>query len=102
MGAISSTTPSTTRSPHCLRGGASALVTIQSERLFTAAVVLKQGSEAAEAELRTALRKELSAYKVPRRIFFCRDAELPFTDSGKIDKRRLTEMLTARIASEDN
>ncbi len=67
-----------------------------------AAVVLKQGKQASEDDLRTAVRAELSAYKVPRRFFFYRDGELPFTDSGKIDKRRLTEMLTARVALESD
>jgi acyl-CoA synthetase (AMP-forming)/AMP-acid ligase II len=65
-----------------------------------AAVVLKQGSVASEDELRAGVRAELSAYKVPRRFLFYRDGELPFTDSGKIDKRKLTEMLTARIERE--
>jgi acyl-CoA synthetase (AMP-forming)/AMP-acid ligase II len=35
---------------------------------------------------------DLSAYKVPRHYFFYGDGELPFTDSGKIDKPRLTEL----------
>lgn len=65
-----------------------------------AAVVLKQGKESSAEELRAAVRAELSAYKVPRRFFFYRDGDLPFTDSGKIDKRELTEMLTARVESE--
>jgi acyl-CoA synthetase (AMP-forming)/AMP-acid ligase II len=64
------------------------------------AVVLKQGREASGEELRTALRAELSAYKVPRHFLFYRDRDLPFTDSGKIDKRSLTEMLVTRIESE--
>jgi acyl-CoA synthetase (AMP-forming)/AMP-acid ligase II len=64
-----------------------------------AALVLKQGAPAVNAdELRSRLREELSAYKLPRHYFFYTDGELPFTDSGKIDKRRLTEMLTRRIA----
>ncbi len=65
-----------------------------------AAIVLKQGKEASANDLHAAMRAELSAYKVPRHFFFYRDADLPFTDSGKIDKRRLTQMLTARIESD--
>jgi acyl-CoA synthetase (AMP-forming)/AMP-acid ligase II len=64
-----------------------------------AAVVLKQGAELDADALHGRLREELSAYKVPRHIFFYADGELPFTDSGKIDKRRLTAMLSERIAA---
>jgi acyl-CoA synthetase (AMP-forming)/AMP-acid ligase II len=63
-----------------------------------AAVILKQG-EALDAEkLCARLKEELSAYKVPRHVFFYADGELPFTDSGKIDKRRLSAMLMERLA----
>jgi acyl-CoA synthetase (AMP-forming)/AMP-acid ligase II len=58
-----------------------------------AAILPKTGRELNEDDLRERLRAELSAYKVPRRFFFFRDGELPFTDSGKIDKRRLAELL---------
>jgi acyl-CoA synthetase (AMP-forming)/AMP-acid ligase II len=64
-----------------------------------AAVILKQGAELDADTLRGRLREELSAYKVPRHIFFYADGGLPFTDSGKIDKRRLTAMLSERIAA---
>jgi len=65
-----------------------------------AAVVLKQGASADAEALRSAVRAQLSAYKVPRHFFLFGDAELPFTDSGKIDKRRLAVMLAERIESE--
>ncbi len=63
-----------------------------------AAVVLKAGQRAEPEALRARLRAELSAYKVPRHLFFYSDAELPFTDSGKIDKRRLGRLLAERVA----
>jgi acyl-CoA synthetase (AMP-forming)/AMP-acid ligase II len=66
-----------------------------------AAVVLDAGRELSAEECRRRLRAELSAYKVPRHYFFCEKAELPFTDSGKIDKRRLSAQLAARIAAGD-
>jgi acyl-CoA synthetase (AMP-forming)/AMP-acid ligase II len=65
-----------------------------------AAVILKAGSALAAEALRERLRAELSAYKVPRHLFFYRDGELPFTDSGKIDKKKLSAMLAERIAGE--
>ncbi len=63
-----------------------------------AAVVLKAGQRAEAGALCARLRAELSAYKVPRHLFFYADAELPFTDSGKIDKRRLGQLLAERVA----
>jgi len=65
-----------------------------------AAAILKAGSQLGADALRERLRAELSAYKVPRHFFFYRDGELPFTDTGKIDKRKLAVILAARIARE--
>jgi acyl-CoA synthetase (AMP-forming)/AMP-acid ligase II len=44
------------------------------------------------------VKGELSAYKVPRHLFIDEDGVLPFTDTGKIDKRRLEQLLAKRIA----
>jgi acyl-CoA synthetase (AMP-forming)/AMP-acid ligase II len=66
-----------------------------------AAIVLDSGRELTAEECRRRLREELSAYKVPRHYFFCAKDELPFTDSGKVEKRKLGEMLAERIASGD-
>jgi acyl-CoA synthetase (AMP-forming)/AMP-acid ligase II len=65
-----------------------------------AAVVLKRDARASAEALREKLRAELSAYKVPRHLYFYDEAELPFTDSGKIDKRRLADLLTQRIEAD--
>jgi len=65
-----------------------------------AAIVLDAGRELSAETCRERLRSELSAYKLPRHIFFADKSELPFTDSGKIDKRRLGEQLAARIDAE--
>src|SRR5262245_65670727 len=62
-----------------------------------AAVVLDSGRALEAGELRERLRKELAAYKVPRHVLFAAKGELPFTDTGKIDKRRLTELLVERL-----
>jgi acyl-CoA synthetase (AMP-forming)/AMP-acid ligase II len=63
-----------------------------------AAVILKSGATLTFEALRARLRGELSAYKIPRHILFFADGELPFTDSGKIDKRRLTALFAQRSA----
>ncbi len=58
-----------------------------------AAVVLKRGA-ALDADTASArLRDELASYKVPRHWLFASKEELPFTDSGKIDKKRLAVLL---------
>jgi acyl-CoA synthetase (AMP-forming)/AMP-acid ligase II len=67
-----------------------------------AAVIPVQGCEPDADALRERAREQLSAYKVPRHFFFYADGELPFTDSGKIDKRNLTELLTFRIERENS
>ena len=46
-------------------------------------------------ELRRSLRSRLSAYKVPQRIVFLADAEVPMLSSGKLDARALKERLGA-------
>ncbi len=65
-----------------------------------AAVIRKAGASLEWDELRERLRAELSVYKVPRHGFFYADDDLPFTDSGKIDRRRLAALLAKRIAAE--
>lgn len=46
-------------------------------------------------DLRKALSRELSAYKVPRRIVALQADEVPLLSSGKIDSRALRKMLDA-------
>ena len=41
----------------------------------------------------------MAAYKLPRHVFFCSRDELPFTDSGKIQKLELVRMLSERVDS---
>lgn len=63
-----------------------------------AAVVLKRGSALDAEAARARLKQELSSYKVPRHWLFADRDELPFTDSGKIDKRRLGALLEERLS----
>ncbi|TDJ04799.1 MAG: long-chain fatty acid--CoA ligase [Deltaproteobacteria bacterium] len=65
-----------------------------------AAIVTQPGASIDPDSVRTRVKAELSAYKVPRHVLFYEHDALPFTDSGKIDKRRLEELLAARIAEE--
>ena len=62
-------------------------------QLVAAAVVLQSGEETTAEDLRASLKAELSAYKVPRSFHFYSHEALPFTDSGKIDKRALAALI---------
>jgi len=64
-----------------------------------AVVVLNAGAKISVEELKKRLKDELSAYKVPKYFFFREKSTLPFTDSGKIIKKKLIEMLVAEIKS---
>ncbi|MCP4903830.1 MAG: AMP-binding protein [bacterium] len=68
-------------------------------QLVTAAIVLQTGEQVTAEELRARVKSELSAYKVPRAFHFYSHEELPFTDSGKIDKRALIAMIESRAES---
>jgi len=65
-------------------------------QIVAAAVVGVAGQTVDPDALRRHVKNELSAYKVPRKIFVETEDALPFTDSGKIDKKRLVKQLTAR------
>ena len=56
--------------------------------------------QTAEHIVRRWLRKEFSAYKVRGQFVFFAEGGLPFTDSGKIDKRSLIPLIVDRIAAE--
>jgi long-chain acyl-CoA synthetase len=58
-------------------------------------VVLNEGSQATEAELRQFVRGELTGYKVPRHIHFRK--ELPRTTVGKLLRRVLVQEETQRL-----
>jgi acyl-CoA synthetase (AMP-forming)/AMP-acid ligase II len=63
------------------------------------AVVLREGAKLDQASLHARLKQELSAYKLPRHYFFVSSAEIPMTDSGKLDRRRLRDALARKAAS---
>jgi acyl-CoA synthetase (AMP-forming)/AMP-acid ligase II len=65
--------------------------------LVAAAVVAEPGQQVDPERLRARLRDELSAYKVPRHLFVLRHDEVPLTDSGKVHKKRLLELLEPRV-----
>jgi acyl-CoA synthetase (AMP-forming)/AMP-acid ligase II len=60
------------------------------------AVVLRDGTSLDRDTLHARLKDELSAYKLPRHYFFVTSGEIPMTDSGKLDRRKLREALARR------
>jgi acyl-CoA synthetase (AMP-forming)/AMP-acid ligase II len=75
--------------PHATRGENVAL-----------AVVLRDGAKLDAETLRARLKDELSAYKLPRHVFFVTSSEIPMTDSGKLDRRKLRDALRKRVETE--
>ncbi len=63
-----------------------------------AAVVLREGATLDRDALHARLKAELSAYKLPRHTFFVSAAEIPMTDSGKLDRRKLREALAKKVS----
>lgn len=45
-----------------------------------------------ESSLRNELKRELSAYKIPKRIVAVTPAQIPVLSSGKVDRSRLAAM----------
>jgi acyl-CoA synthetase (AMP-forming)/AMP-acid ligase II len=62
-------------------------------------VVLEPGASLDTAELKKRVKAQLAAYKVPRHVLIAEHDALPFTDTGKIEKRRLRAILEARVAA---
>ena len=61
--------------------------------LVAAAVVPRSGAAGDADAVRAALRTDLSAYKLPSIVWLCTKDDLPFFDSGKIDKAALAQRL---------
>jgi len=68
-------------------------------QVVAAAVVPEPRSAIDPGALRRRVKGDLSAYKVPRHVLVFEEGALPFTDSGKIDKRRLETLLTTHLGA---
>ena len=63
-----------------------------------AAIALSPGETLDEEEARKRVKEEIASYKVPRHIaVFANQTELPWLDSGKVDRRKLTAILEERF-----
>jgi acyl-coenzyme A synthetase/AMP-(fatty) acid ligase len=65
-------------------------------QIVAAAVVPAKGASPTEDGLREALRETLSSYKVPRRIVFIVESEIPRTATGKLKLHELGALISGR------
>ena len=65
------------------------------------AVTLKEGADATEDDIRGFLRERVAAYKVPKKVLFFADGEIPMTGSEtKVRDPELLALVQARLAEE--
>ena len=63
-----------------------------------AAIALRPGANLDAETARARAKEQLASYKVPRHVaVFADQRELPWLDSGKLDRRQVTAMLAARF-----
>jgi fatty-acyl-CoA synthase len=68
------------------------------DQLVVACIVLKEGSVATEDDIRSFLRERVAAYKVPKRVLFFDDGEIPMTGSDtKVRDTELVALVTERL-----
>lgn len=66
-------------------------------QLVAAVVMLNAGASLAADDLASRLRDQLASYKLPRHYFFKNRDEIPFADSGKVDRRSLIQQLEREL-----
>ena len=69
------------------------------DQIVVACIVLKDGARATEADVQAFLRERVAAYKVPKRVLFFDDGEIPMTGSDtKVRDAELAALVEARLA----
>ena len=66
--------------------------------MVVACVVLRTGEKVTEETLRQFARQTLASYKVPRRVLFYAEEELPVTGTNKVRRKELAAMAAIRLA----
>jgi fatty-acyl-CoA synthase len=70
------------------------------DQVVVACITLKDGAEATEAEIQAFLRERVAAYKVPKRVLFFDDGEIPMTTSAtKVRDEALVALVERRLAA---
>lgn len=65
-------------------------------QIVAAAIVPAKGASPSEESLRTELRETISSYKVPRRIVFISEDDIPRTATGKLKLHELAQLIETR------
>ncbi len=68
--------------------------------IVVSCILLRENMSLAESELRAFAKKTLAAYKVPRRVLFFKDEDLPKTGSNKIRRPELRKLAQERLEAE--
>ncbi len=69
------------------------------DQIVVACITLKEGAEATEADIQAFLRERVSSYKVPKRVLFFADGEIPMTSSDtKVRDEALLALVGRRLA----
>jgi len=68
------------------------------DQIVVLAVTLKEGAEASEDDIRRFLRERVAAYKVPKKVLFFDDGEIPMTSSEtKVRDPELLALVEAKL-----
>jgi acyl-CoA synthetase (AMP-forming)/AMP-acid ligase II len=68
------------------------------DQIVVACLVLKEGAEATEDDIRRFLRERVATYKVPKRVLFFDDGEIPMTSSDtKVRDDDLVALVRQRL-----
>jgi fatty-acyl-CoA synthase len=66
--------------------------------MVVSCIVRHEGADVDETAIRDFARERLASYKVPRRVLFLKEDELPTTGSDKVKSTALRELAAARLA----
>jgi acyl-CoA synthetase (AMP-forming)/AMP-acid ligase II len=70
------------------------------DQIVVACITLKAGADATEDDIRAFLRERVSSYKVPKRVLFFADGEIPMTGSDtKVRDEALLALVHQRLAA---
>ena len=69
-----------------------------STRSSCSRVTLREGADASEEEIKAFLRERVASYKVPKRVLFFAEGEIPMTGSDtKVRDTELLALVEARL-----
>ena len=86
--------------PDVLEAYVTGIPAAEGGELVAGAVVARAGEALDGDQLRARLKGDLAVYKLPRFLWICTKADLPFLDSGKIEKRALAERIAERYVGD--